>query len=558
MNKGKAGEPLNSLKAADSENDEKGKGRCHLNDPYLSDFIDDNTIAGINKIFRGKSNLRRLTWAIIFIGSLIVCTVMLSFSIKRFIDKPTASTITIVSNTERGIPFPAVTFCNLNLERNSSNFLLRSTYQLMNYLYNADENFHLSGLNDSYVLQLCDNVVRSSSEDILNATIWNIQNPSKTIDELIHYCGFIEGPNSEVKPCKDAFKPILTSAGICFTFNGSDNRIHSTGIRYGLKLILNIQQEKRPSFNGKSGVKLVIHNGRDIARPNLYGISVPPGHAIDVGVRKMAVEDDTNEAQCIHEMNLPFFPSDKYDYSQLACRENAIAENIAQSSKCNCVIGRPSTGPYASTPNCTFSKACCLLKEHYEFNPEEADCPSPCHFEYYEQTSSYSSFPNGFYLDTLVNKTNMSVNEIRENFLSVNVFVGDLHTTTTITQYTYGIEALLGEIGGQLGLFIGVSIITFFEVLILCIDELKRLCCRGSVKRRMKKLEKMVRLPEIDSGETDKSNEIELNSVKIIQCDKERSIKDLSPCDEDNKAVLLPIEDKSNEVGLQSIKTTEV
>ena len=555
-------------KLAVSESDDKGKGRCHLNDPYLSDFIDDNTIAGINKIFRGKSNLRRLTWAIIFIGSLIGCTVMLSLSIKRFIDKPTASTITVVSNTEEGIPFPAVTLCNLNLERNSSNFLLRNTYQLMNYLYNADENFHLSGLNDSYVLELCEEVVRSSSEDVRNATIWNIQNPSKAIDELIHYCGFIHGTNSDVVPCKDAFKPVLTSAGICFTFNGSDNRIHSTGIRYGLKLVLNVQQEGRPSFNGKSGVKLVIHNGRDIARPNLYGISVPPGNAIDVGVRRRATQDETNEASCTDGMNLLLFPRKKFDYSQFACRENAIAKNIADSSKCNCAIqsDRPSTGPYASTPNCTFGKACCLLKEHYEFNPEEADCPPPCHFEYYEHTSSYSSFPNGLYLATLMNKTNMSVNEIRENFLSINVFFDDLHTATTVTQYTYGIESLLGEVGGQLGLFIGVSIISFFEVLILCIDELKRFCCKGSVKRTMKKLEKMVRLPEIDSGEMDKSNEIELNSIEITPCDEDASIKDcdvdksIKDCDEDkgNTAASLSVKDKSNEVVLQSVKTTEV
>ena len=487
----------------------EGGGKCHLNDRYLSEFLDDNTIAGINHVFRGRSKVRRLIWGIIFIGSLVACIVLISLSIKRFSEKPTASTITVVSRDEAGIQFPGVTICNPNPERNRSAFLLNQTYLLMNHLYNPDENFQLTGFNTSSVLQLCDERVSNTTEDVRSVTIWDIQNPSKTIDELIHYCGFTNGVGSDVIPCKNDFKPVLTSAGICFTYNGSNNVIHSTGIRYGLKLVLNIHQEKRPSFNGKSGVKVVVHDGRDIARPNLYGIAVPPGHAIDIGVQRRASQDETNEAKCIDGMDLPFFPSDKYDYSQFACRENAVAKNIAKSSKCDCII-EPSNS-YATTRNCTFGDACCLLREHYTFNPETVDCPLPCYFPYYEHTASYSSFPNGRYLDTLVETLNTSVEDIKENFLSVNIFVDDLQVTTTITQYTFGAEALLGEIGGQLGLFIGVSIITFFELLILCGDELKRLFCTRAMRKKLEEVEEKIALPEIESGTSaDETNNDEM------------------------------------------------
>ena len=474
---------------------------CHLKDSHLSEFLDDNTIAGLNHVFRGKSKLRRLIWSIIFIFSIIGCIALISLSIKRFSEKPTASTITVVSRDETGVVFPSVTICNVNLERNFSDTLRDRTYLIMNYLYNPDESFHLSGFNTSYVLQSCDEIVPSSTSKVRSATIWNIQRPSKTIEELIHFCGFVNGAGSDVIPCKNDFKPVLTSAGICFTYNGSKNVIHSTGIRYGLKLVLNIHQEKRPSFNGKSGVKIVVHDRKDIARPNLYGIAVPPGYAIDIGVHREITRDETSEAECIDGMDLPFFPSDKYDYSQFACRENAVAENTAKSSKCGCIIepDRPSSS-YATTRNCTFGDACCLLREHYTFNPETVDCPLPCYFPYYEHTASYSSFPNGGYLDTLVETLNTSVEDIKENFLSINVFVDDLQVTTTTTQYTYGPEALLGEIGGQLGLFIGVSIITFFEVLILCGDELKRLFCTRAMRKKLEEVEEKIALPEIESG----------------------------------------------------------
>ena len=37
--------------------------------------------------------------------------------------------------------------------------------------------------------------------------------------------------------------------------------------------------------------------------------------------------------------------------------------------------------------------------------------------------------------------------------------------------YSYGIEEFFAEVGGQLGLFIGVSVITFFEFVIYLLDE---------------------------------------------------------------------------------------
>ena len=484
---------------------------CQLKDSSFNDFIDKTTIAGLNHVFmKDSSKIRRLIWALFFIGCVLGCLVLIGLSINRFIGKPTASTITVVSNHETGLPFPAVTICNLNLKKNDSDFLLNTTYQVMNFLYNADESFQFTSSNTMSLRNTC---TAPLSNSIQNVTIWDIVSPDRAVNEFIHYCGFLHGADSDVVMCKDLFEPVLTSAGICFTFNGTNKLANSTGIRYGLKLVLNIQQEERPSFNGKSGVKLVIHDGRDISRPNLYGISVPPGHAIDVGVRKMATQDETSQTKCIKGMNLPFFPSDKFEYSQFACRSNAVAENIARRSKCNCVIqpDRP-PGLYTSTPNCTFGKACCLLQEHYKFNPEDIDCPLPCHFEYYEHTASYSSFPNGQYLQGLMEASNMSAENIKDNFLSINVFIDDFQVTTTTTQYTYGIEALLGEIGGLLGLFIGVSIITFFELLVLCVDELRRLCCPQTMMKGKKRIDETALVPVVESAEGLSSNEEEVTS----------------------------------------------
>lgn len=487
--------------------------RCQWNDPYLSKYLDTSTIGGLHHVFRGSSKIRRVLWALIFLGAIIGLITMISFSLRRFIQRPSASTITVISLDEEGTPFPGVTICNLNLERNFSNVLSNSTYEVMNYLFNPDESFELSGLNSSQALQSCHRTVSNSSPTVQNTTIWNSQNPNRALDNLIHYCGFVEGIDQHVIPCKNEFQPVLTSAGICYTFNGTSRVVKSTGVRYGLKLVLNIDQEARPSFNGKSGVSVIVHDGRDIARPNLYGINVPPGQGINVGVRRRVSDDDTEEAHCIEDADLPFF--ERFRYSQFACRQNAIIEHIARDSTCGCVLqpNRPSTGAYVNTPNCTFNQLCCLLEQYSTFNPE-LNCLLPCVFPFYEYSSSYSQFPSGRYLDSLMDATNQTEEEIRNNFLSVNVFVDDLQVTTTVTQYTFGLPELLGEIGGLMGLFLAISVISLLELLVLLLDEIKRIFCVKKVRETVLKVENKIALPDIEAGTAaEEEKEKETNNV---------------------------------------------
>ena len=475
--------------------EENKKKKCCKKDKYIDDFLDDNTIAGINHVFKGRSKFRRMMWGLILISSIVTCLVLISYSIAYFMDRPTASTINII--TLDAVPFPSVTICNINFEKNESNKLIRRTYNIMNQLFNADEKFHTDSMFIPVLVDSCRQKIPTDPQDEhYNVTIWDIQKPTGFRRRFIYYCGFVDGVKSNVSFCEDYFEPILTPAGICFTFNGSDKLIRSTGTRYGMKLVLNIEKEKRPSYNGKSGVILSVHDGKDVARPNVNGINVAPGQALNVGVNLRLIRDNTNEANCTNGKKLPFF--EEYEYSDYACSQNALNTQIARRDICNCIISpvRPSHGQYTNTPNCTFPKACCLIREYVTFNSEE-QCPLPCSYRYYDYTTSYSSFPNGFYLEKLTRSLNESADYVKENFLSINIYINDLHYTRITTKYTFSVEALLGEIGGQLGLFIGVSIITFFEVLVLCLDEFKRICCIKRIKERIKKIKRKNKLDEI-------------------------------------------------------------
>lgn len=462
-------------------------------DEHLSDFLDTTTIAGVFHIFRERSSLRRLLWGIVFIVCVIGCLVLLGLSTAMFIDKPTATTIIVSSTEESGLPFPAVTICNLNIKRNDTNITINDeAYQLLNFLFNPDDDFllHAQGYNSTSILRECNRKLATFSKEERDQDIWT----SLTSDvNLIQYCGFSAGANSEIISCKEDFQPILTTAGICYTYNGIQNGkpdkiITTTGLKYGMKMILNIDQETHPSLDGIVGAKVIVHERDDIARPNLYGVSVSPGQNADISVLKTIRIDETSEAKCIEDRHLELLP--EFEYSQFACRTNALLEHIAQESTCDCLLriqpDKPSTGPYVNMRNCTFDDICCLVDQFESFD-QYSDCPLPCNFQNYHEQVTYSSFPNGVFLNNLAASMNMSRESIRDNFLSVHVFIEELEVTTSITQYTFGAVSWLADIGGQLGLFLGVSIITIFEVIILMSDMIfKKICpkkCTKTVER---------------------------------------------------------------------------
>ena len=70
-------------------------------------------------------------------------------------------------------------------------------------------------------------------------------------------------------------------------------------------------------------------------------------------------------------------------------------------------------------------------------------------------------------------QTAIDANDTEDGTLLVSVFYETLNVQTQTTVYSYGVEEFFAEVGGQLGLFIGVSVITLFEFIIFLLDEIK-------------------------------------------------------------------------------------
>ena len=156
------------------------------------------------------------------------------------------------------------------------------------------------------------------------------------------------------------------------------------------------------------------------------------------------------------------FLINEYTYSQAACLADSFYTRVADA--CNCIVTdipeffTADVAPYTTTPVCTFKDLCCNFQQYTA--PVKEPCVTACTFDEYRITgTSYSEFP----------ATHLTPAPLAGT-ASANVFFETLSVENQETEFSYDGEEFLAEVGGQMGLFIGVSIMTFFEFVFFVFD----------------------------------------------------------------------------------------
>ena len=226
---------------------------------------------GIPHVFRGKSKIRRIIWALILVGLTVGCLYTVGRNLERYLKSPTSTTVAVESAELTGLPFPAVTVCSLNAYESSE------IAEFAEFLFNPDLAYDFRALNK---LGMCDKLLSNITEEVKKTSVW--KSIQKSFQDFVYFCGFNEDVDHNITFCEKELQPVLTSLGICYTFNSitngkPDRYVTVTGAKYGLKMIFNISQINHPPIEGNTGIKIIVHERDDIARPNLYGFGIPPG-----------------------------------------------------------------------------------------------------------------------------------------------------------------------------------------------------------------------------------------------------------------------------------------
>lgn len=106
-------------------------------------------------------------------------------------------------------------------------------------------------------------------------------------------------------------------------------------------------------------------------------------------------------------------------------------------------------------------------------------CPFECEKTNLNLEVSYAGFPtHKYYYDSINNNQkymngsfgNTTFEVFKSSIVSVSVYFDELTKTTIEESPSLSIVDLVADIGGTLGLFIGISVLTFTEIMILFID----------------------------------------------------------------------------------------
>jgi hypothetical protein len=110
-----------------------------------------------------------------------------------------------------------------------------------------------------------------------------------------------------------------------------------------------------------------------------------------------------------------------------------------------------------------------------------SECPRECESEKFGLAVSSSDYPSRAYADLLVNhstqlsrffpnKSTTTYDLLREHLLAVNVYYTDMQYTSIEEVEKLEFIDLVAGIGGTMGLFLGVSFLSFFEIIDVVIE----------------------------------------------------------------------------------------
>lgn len=438
-------------------------------------YIESTTAHGVVRIFSGKSVIRRIFWLVIVLAASGGCLYNISDRIRFLISSPTSTATSVTRKST--LTFPAVTVCNLNhfraevLQRRNITELIQTALFVVPEATTQDLDPDICDviLRDTSVIPQSVNLSHLAFEELL----WEARH---ILENFIVDCRFA-GRRCNVI---DMFEPVISNLGICYTFNSGRSGkplqlARGTGQRQGLQLYINVDQQSYTTPID-AGVKVAIHPQSEPPLPDDQGIGVPPGSNGFISLRELRVIDQTRrDCNAASETSsFSFLQSEYiYDYSIPACTVDCMQTSMANNCGCNSArsFHHPKSNKFAQLPNCTLENICCIVDELV--SPSQCNCPPACSSVLYDKEVSYSQFPADFQSIGIASTLNITPSIFRSNLLAISIYFETLNVETQTTSDSYSFVALLSDIGGQLGLFLGVSVISIIEFGAWIIDEIK-------------------------------------------------------------------------------------
>ncbi|XP_008564196.1 PREDICTED: acid-sensing ion channel 3 isoform X2 [Galeopterus variegatus] len=440
-------------------------------------FASNCTLHGLGHVFGpGGLTLRRVLWATAVLLSLatFLYQVVERVHYYREFHHQTA----LDERESHRLTFPAVTLCNINPLRRS-----RLTPNDLHWagptLLGLDPTEHAAFLHALGQPPAPPGFMPSATFDMAQL----YARAGHSLDGMLLDCRY------RGQPCgPENFTEVFTRMGRCYTFNsgaGGAELLTTTkgGAGNGLEIMLDVQQEEYlPVWRDveetpfEVGIRVQIHSQEEPPLIDQLGLGVAPGYQTFVSCQQQQLSflpppwgdcssvslDPDFELEPSDPLGAPGpSPNPRSPYSLVGCR--LVCETRYVARKCGCrMIHMPGSAPVCSPQqykDCAHPALDAMLRR------DACSCPRPCAVTRYAKELSMVRIPSRAAARYLARKFNRSEAEIAENVLVLDIFFEALNYETVEQKKAYEVSELLGDIGGQMGLFIGASLLTILEIL---------------------------------------------------------------------------------------------
>lgn len=476
-------EPL-ALKKNPEKPESKTQENNNLPSAYAiwTSFVDATSLHGIRYVFWRRPLWARIGWLIILLAFTGYYLFTAYKSITNFASFPINTVIT--QKYVDKLDFPAVTICPLNLISKNK----------MSTLDN-DPNFIKFGLNDSFcsataqvrggkpcgAAMMCCCVtfllfdgaktVPDCTSQYAGSLSAALESSGNYFDTVRYYNKYGQGIDDMLAPnvclfdtdfvnqCGVSdFTTTVTDWGKCFTFNADPDNVKTTqlnGPGGGLNILLDAQVADQTIGRLSEGFTVVIHRQGEFFVP-WDGINVSPGNQAVITLHQQRIVnlEKPFETMCQNK-KLKTWPT----YTTTGCLFECVMEAIIKICKCR-------SAEYAASTlrTCAKKDSPCVLQVTATAERTQCDCPVPCHETRYTTEVYYSQFPDAGSAAVInADHPSYTFQYMRNNLVFLQIGYKSLSYELHEQKEAFGLQALLGEIGGNMGLFLGCSAMTIFE-----------------------------------------------------------------------------------------------
>jgi hypothetical protein len=455
----------------------------------IINFMQLTTLHGIPNIIRSERTLLKLIWGIAFIVSTCACAYMVIKTFTAYLDFEVVTKINVAN--ELPAVFPAVSFCNIHpFTTNKSFEYLKTLFEKYNLSNDFDtEEYNLSydykrlrfdhffyrflGLSNSYFL---------SKEEKIKLSL--------PFNQTVISCSF------GINDCYESDFEWSYSRlfGNCYLFNGgrlinsSNNTLRTsskTGKINGLSIALFVGfQENAYSFDANMGAHLFIQNQSKPITP-FEGLDIAPSFETNIHLKRFFINKLSKPySNCVKQEDsfdsryFNLIKSSGFMYKQIDCFDLCFQDYLI--AECKCYNPGFNDLDY-KVPCINPNQTKCEFDAFDNFtNKDSVDrclpmCPLECNSADIIYTTSFSQFPTKSHAKNILklkkiqelfnNRTNVTLEELKSSLLNFNVFYDDFKVIIIDESPKMLIEDLFSNIGGNLGLFLGISFLSFIEIL---------------------------------------------------------------------------------------------